>query len=683
MKKGQLFWIAVSLLLVANLAWAFAAPAPTLASDVSAASNGTTSITVTKYAADGVTIIDQAILTYQEMEAQLPVQGDGTTQYYFQGPTFQPENLWDPAETVNLKNKGAVRGTDVKDLVELVGGAEPGDQIQVKSFDGYSDRFQYDTIYNPAPGQGKVVIAWYTKNAGDGAPLYTDGAYVPTFDAGMQLVFMVETTNGAGLHVFGHEDMRTYLPEENWHYFVDGVIQYPSANGLSLKWINQVNIYSQASEAWSIDVTGAVTTTVGQTWFENALACHEVVEWTDGGGNVWSGLPLWWLVGLADDDNVHGIGSFNDALAEAGYDIEVEASDGYTRTFRSEDIARSSDYIVANKVNGAPLSDDHFPLRLVGDALTSGSQRVGKIARINLLNIPEIETWTLELSGATDYVMTQAEFVSAVLCPGHGVEYTDADGTWKGLPLWLLVGWVDDDNAHGADAFNDELAALGYQVRVIASDGYSRTFEIADVARNDDIIVANTLDGQPLPEARYPLRLMGSALTSGSQRVGKIVRIELLDLPTPPPDWELDLTGAITTTLSAEDFIAMATAHPAQWEDNTGNLYNGVALWRLAGMVDDDDSDAFSDVLATLGYDIRAIASDGYSRTVTSALAARSDDIIVANLMNGQPLPENRYPLRVVGAGLSSGQMVSQVVEIRLENLPQPQRIYLPLVAKQ
>jgi DMSO/TMAO reductase YedYZ molybdopterin-dependent catalytic subunit len=670
--------IVVFVALAISLWSVLAVAQPTVAND------GTVSITVTRYDVDGTTVLDQTTLSYAEMEATLPVQGDGTTLYYFQGPTFQPDNLWDPDETINLKNKGAIKGTDVKDLCDLVGGAQAGDQIQVKARDGYNERFDYANVYEPEPGQGKIVVAWYTKNAGDGTPLYPDGAYVPQFDAGMQLVFLAETTNAAGQHVFGHDDMRTYLPEANWHYFYDGSINYPSANGLSLKWISEVNIYTQPPEPWSIDVTGAVTTTVGQSWFENALACHEVVTWTDGTGNVWSGLPLWWLLGLADDENVHGIGSFNDALARAGYDIEVRASDGYTQWFRSENVARSSGYIVANEVNGAPLSESHYPLRLVGSALTSGAQRVAKIASINLVNIPDIETWTLELSGANDYIMTQAEFESAMFCPtiDHRVVYTDTSGVWEGLPLWLLVGWVDDDNVHGPGSFNDELAALGYQVRVIATDNYSYTFQISDVARNDGIIVANFLDGDTLPEERYPLRLVGSALVSGGQRVSKIARIELLNLPVLPPDWELVLSGAISSTLPAADFIAEAAANPASWMDLSGNTYSGVALWRLAGMVDDAEPDTFNDLLAAGGYNVRVIASDNYSRTVASGLIARNDDIIVAHLMNDEPLPADRYPLRLVGTGLSSGQMVSKLVRIELLDLPEIRRVYLPLVFK-
>jgi hypothetical protein len=531
-KNTKVLSIVLSVALALGLLWAFVAVQPTTATP--AAPTATESITVTKYDTDGTTIIAQETLTYAQMEANLPVQGDGETHYYYQGPTFQEDNLWDPDETVNLKNKGAIKGTDIKDLCELVGGAEDGDQIEVLASDNYGDKFEYDDVYNPEPGQGKMVAAWYTKEAGDDSSLYPDGAYVPEFEDGMQLIFLTEITNTAGQHVFGHDDMRTYLPEDNWHYFYDGSTQYPSSNGISIKYISKVNIYTEPPEPWGITVTSAVTTTpVSQSWFENALACHEVVTWTDDSDNEWSGLPLWWLLGLADDEVVHGMGSFNDALAREGYDIEVQASDGYTRSFRSEDVRRSSGYIVANLINGKPLTDS-FPLRLVGSEITSGRDRVSMIESINLLNIPDIETWELELSGAQNYTMTQTEFESAVYCPDfeHSAVYTDGEeNAWKGLPLWQLVGWVDDARQHGPDAFNDELADLGYDVRVIAADNFSYTFPISDVARNDNIIVAGLFNDQSLPDDDYPLRLVGSDLTSGKQRIKQIVRIELADLP--------------------------------------------------------------------------------------------------------------------------------------------------------
>ena len=78
------------------------------------AAAATTSLTVTKYDAHGSVLSTQTV-TYQWMEANLPVQGDGTTHYYAQGPTFTNTNfntVWNPAEDVNVDSRdyGASQG---------------------------------------------------------------------------------------------------------------------------------------------------------------------------------------------------------------------------------------------------------------------------------------------------------------------------------------------------------------------------------------------------------------------------------------------------------------------------------------------------------------------------------------------------------------------------------------------
>jgi hypothetical protein len=52
------------------------------------AASPTTSITVIKYDVDGATILNQTTVTWEWMRDNLPVQGDGVTHYYHQGPTF-------------------------------------------------------------------------------------------------------------------------------------------------------------------------------------------------------------------------------------------------------------------------------------------------------------------------------------------------------------------------------------------------------------------------------------------------------------------------------------------------------------------------------------------------------------------------------------------------------------------
>ena len=349
---------------------------PTILSSTPAlAADPTTSVHVIKYAADGTTILDETTLTYTEMETGLPVQGDGTTLYYHQGPTFDDGNLWDPDETMNLKDKGAMKGTDIKDLCDLVGGASAGSTIRVKCIeDGFNKSYAYEDVYAPEPAQGKMVLCWFK-----------DGEYVPDFADGMQVNFLAETTNAAGQYVFGNQDMHDYMAEEYWHYF--GI--YPSTNGHSVKWVEEIAIFSSAPPQWELTLEGADTYVMSQSEFEGSIGPthHPAATWVDG-TDTWSGLPLWLLVGWVDDDVQHGPGAFNAALATDGYDVKVIATDGYSKTFASADVARNDDMIIANMLNGLPLPEDKYPLKLVGPDLTSG-QKVSQIATIELVGLPE------------------------------------------------------------------------------------------------------------------------------------------------------------------------------------------------------------------------------------------------------------------------------------------------------
>ena len=230
---------------------------------------GTTSIHIVKYAADGITVLDDRTINYREMESQLPVQGDGVTTYYHQGPTFDEDDLWDPDENQNLKSKGAPQGTDLKDLCELVGGMSEGDTVRVQAVDGFAKTFDYANVYDPPSRQGKIVVTWYSDRDG----------YVPTWGDGMLLVFFAETTNADGLHIFGNEDMRQTLPEGRWHYFDI----YPSTNGFSVKNIDEIAIYSAtdedggAQEAAQLDVSATVVLPqVGLSLNRNAIDYGEV-----------------------------------------------------------------------------------------------------------------------------------------------------------------------------------------------------------------------------------------------------------------------------------------------------------------------------------------------------------------------------------------------------------------------
>jgi hypothetical protein len=197
----------------------------------------TTELTVSAY--DNETILNSVTIDYEWMENNLPVYGDGVTHYYHQGPIFEG-NPWDPEETTNFKDLGAVKGTAIRDLVELVGGMESNDEVMIKAIDGYHFEFPYEIIYTEEPRRGPLVVCWYVgEDAGKGEP--QGKGYVPDYYAGMRLMFVADaSTNADGLHVFGNYDMNQTIPPAV-QYFYDTLL--PSTNGLNVKWVDEIRVY--------------------------------------------------------------------------------------------------------------------------------------------------------------------------------------------------------------------------------------------------------------------------------------------------------------------------------------------------------------------------------------------------------------------------------------------------------
>src|SRR5665647_1023749 len=214
-----------------------------LSAPVSAA---TTSIHIVKYANDGTTILSEKTLTYQEMKDSLPVQGDGSTHYYHQGPVFvddpdpvtQEQLRWNPREDTNAvpeKDMGAVKGTDLRALCNLVGGMSSGDTVKIKTSDGFTKEFAYKNVYAPPSRQGPMVITWYK----DGQ--YPDSGYTD----GMKLVFFADTSvNPWGAHVFGNFDWHESADQQYWYYYQSCDQKYPTTTGLSAKYVSDILIYS-------------------------------------------------------------------------------------------------------------------------------------------------------------------------------------------------------------------------------------------------------------------------------------------------------------------------------------------------------------------------------------------------------------------------------------------------------
>jgi hypothetical protein len=177
------------------------------------------------------------------MEANLPVHGDGTTHYYLQGPVFvddpdptkEEELRWNPAEDTNVQEKdmGAIQGTSLRDLCDLVGGMTPTEMVRLRAEDGFTKDFGYRHVYSPSARQGPIVLTWWLAG----------GGYVPDYREGMRIVFLADnSTNPWGIHALGNSDWRASADERFWYYYRQGEERYPTTTGLSVKYVSELQI---------------------------------------------------------------------------------------------------------------------------------------------------------------------------------------------------------------------------------------------------------------------------------------------------------------------------------------------------------------------------------------------------------------------------------------------------------
>ena len=300
----------------------------------------------------------------------------------------------------------------------------------------------------------------------------------------------------------------------------------------------------QGNEKWNVTLVGNETKVYNLTEikampsYENGGAFIRTTGAVVGPHN-YTGVNMTYLMDLA--------GGINSSQS-----LKVSASDGYSITFTYDQVmgnittynekgepigwsepitmmlAYAEDGDLLETIYGGPLR-----ITYVGDEcdgqypITDGHFWIKWVTEIGIQSM--VEEWNLTLTGAITEVMDRATFESGANC--HGISWTDDENrTWSGIPLWLLVGRVDDEIMHGAGAFNDELCEKGYNVTVISSDNYTITFNSTFVCRNDDFIVANKLNGTQLNVSEYGyLRLVGPAL-EGHHKLKRVTEIRLTNL---------------------------------------------------------------------------------------------------------------------------------------------------------
>ena len=558
----------------------------------------------------------------------------------------------------NWRGLGTYGGVELRDLADLVGGMAPGDIMTVTAVDGYKANFTYYQVYADQDYldiQGQIILAYVF-----------NGSIMDEEDRPMTAVL---APDGA----FSNDDFDATCSKD------PEFLSLTSASSLWVKTVNSI-VISALYEEWTIDLVDLdnATTVLTRTDFVR-LAYFNSAEWVDGDGGIWSGATLSSVLGLIDDDDPT---TYNEALADTEYQINVMASDGWNKTFIAKYLVENGT-LLANMFNGTALGEEDAPLRIVGENMTGG-QMVSMITSVTMLPplVPEPVVLTVEGTTTVDFTLSDLQEMTSYTSMGGFIKSTGTivgPDEYTGVPLKDLVDLVWSGGEYSVEVVSTDMYTMTFNYSQV-EDGLFEHFDISGTSLGFDIftlVVAYAQDGLPLVDMDLRMAIIDdiAPITSSELWAKMVWTVRIVPFIE---EWTLELNGTVAMDIDRQTFEAIASCdyHQVSWsfENETGtHIYTGVALWILVSAVDGADGPegefSFNDLLAFAGYSVRVTASDGYNKVFTSMQAARNDSIIVANRLDGEPLPDDEWPLRIVGNWLSGSMKVGQVVNISLENL--------------
>ena len=174
-------------------------------------------------------IIDEEEISFTDINTTMTSAGapEGSL-LSFQGPTFDPGNLWDPEASVNIDNlKTRVIGVPVKEILERAHVPKGIINVTFIADDGFKKTLPAENMLNPPKEQGDALLVYW----------YADAGLLPE-ENGYRLYF------NAPDGLYGNTDMQNTLSDEYRHYFLNSAdkIAYPSAKGLSVAKIIEIDV---------------------------------------------------------------------------------------------------------------------------------------------------------------------------------------------------------------------------------------------------------------------------------------------------------------------------------------------------------------------------------------------------------------------------------------------------------
>jgi DMSO/TMAO reductase YedYZ molybdopterin-dependent catalytic subunit len=575
---------------------------------------------------------------------------------------------------------GTYTGVPVLTLLNLVGGISSDQTLTVTASDGYSMVYTYSqvqgrdfTTYDPVTGSEKAP----TQNMTLCVNYFCNGTALPS-DQGPLRIGVV---GPEGLLTEGHFWTKMTAKLEVTNNIRDWTVTVNATNFAPL---------SMDRQAWTADYN------------------HFTLNWTDSNSNIWTGTALWRWVSWYNYN-----GGVSNATLDQGYSVKLVSGDGSYVTLDDSKVKLNDNIIMAGKLNGAILSDPYWPLTLVGSDVTNEQMAKNIVGIEIVLDHPSAATptptvaptatptavptqtpivtaqptptptvapsgaptasptatptptpspvpvaeYNLILNGTAVRNMTRTDFEAQVASVTSS--FTDSNGgVYTGTPLHRIIVWAENNGAA-----NSTVDADGYVVKVIASDGSTLTLNDSRINMNTNIFLANKYNGAALNTTTgWPLRLTGTDLNLGSQRLKSVVQIQIL------PIWRnITLTivakNGTSYTLFSNDIINMASyAANGGTRSSSGNLanygtYTGISMANIVSLYGGSSSSTIkvtgSDAYSTT-YSYGQLSGQGvlsYNSAGTQVTPAQSQTMILAYYLNGASIGSSNGPLRTIIVG--------------------------------
>ncbi len=255
--------------------------------------------------------------------------------------------------------------------------------------------------------------------------------------------------------------------------------------------------------------------------------------------------------------------------------------------------------------------------------------------------------WSVTLSGARRDSMVESYYEK--LFNSGAVEKTvekkGVKTTYKGVPLSKAIAMIDGADSGPNYAFDEALWKSGYDVTLVAKDGYAATFSTKDVAP-DALIIAVWADGkwiEPMTVGDASSKLWVKSLASieTSLAPSALAAEELFSI-------ELEVGGTVRAftldELEASDLFLEGTgSYTTSAGTKYTNVYGGAKLLdlieRYAKLAADDS--------------VTFVAMDGYEMTYpgSQVLDQKDGTWILAFEMDGDRIPKDPGFVRTVKIG--------------------------------